>query len=280
MEVREEFKMQSKGQLTEILEKYKVCDMNEWKNVKADLVITDPPFGINFNGKSEIYHRNPNYVVDGYVEWDMQEYEKNVKRMLEVIERNLNPNGEALIFSGWNNSYIIHERIIKFKKLCLRGKLYWTYNFAPRCYRKPSHNVYEIFWVTKGSTWKYNNRCSTEHCLKGEPNLTTLRFKKDYKINMIKYPTRLPFKLLQCLIEHFSDPGDLIFDPLCGSGMVGIVAYFLHRRFIIGDLNPNGKKVFESLLDYYIMKNGLVLDEITRTWWKKLIPTRNLDLTV
>jgi len=255
--------------ICELLEKYRICDMNEWKNVEADLVITDPPFGINFNGKSEIYHRNPSYVVDGYVEWSKQEYGQRVEEMLKVIERNLKPNGQALIFSGWNNSNIIHDKILSSGKLTLRGKLYWTYNFAPVCERKPSHNVYEIFWVTKGDTWTYNHKCSTDHCLKGEPNLTTLRFKRDYKINMIKYPTRLPFKLLQCLIEHFSNPGDLIFDPLCGSGMVGVVAHFLRRDFIIGDLNPNGKKVFSVLLDYYLLKNGLVLDEITRTWWKR-----------
>ncbi len=48
-------------------------------------------------------------------------------------------------------------------------------------------------------------------------------------INMTKYPTRLPFKLPQSLLEHFSNIGDQIFDPLCGSGMIGVVSYFLGR---------------------------------------------------
>lgn len=98
--------------------------------------------------------------------------------------------------------------------------MYWTYNFAPVCRKKPSHNVYEIYWVTKEEKWTFNNRCSTHHCQKGEPNLSTLNFKRDYKVNILKYPTRLPFKLLQCLIEPFSNKNNLIFDPLCGSGMV------------------------------------------------------------
>jgi DNA modification methylase len=85
---------------------------------------------------------------------------------------------------------------------------------------------------------------------------------------MPKYPTRLPFKLLQCLIEHFSNKKDLIFDPLCGSGMVGVVAYMLERDFVMGDLNPNGKVVFEHLLDYYLNKNGLDQDIRLSTWWK------------
>jgi DNA modification methylase len=85
---------------------------------------------------------------------------------------------------------------------------------------------------------------------------------------MPKYPTRLPFKLIQCLLEHFSNKGDLVFDPLCGSGMVGVVSYMLERDFIMGDLNPNGKIVFRHLLDYYLNKNGLIQDKRLLTWWK------------
>jgi DNA modification methylase len=258
-----------KNILDNLLNKYIIKDMNDWYDVNADLIITDPPFGIDFNGKPTNYNRKSENVVDGYLEWKNSEYGEKIQQLLECIERNLKENGQALIFSGWNNSNIIHDKIIQFKKLKLRGKLYWIYNFAPVCRKKPSHNVYEIYWVTKGEKWTYHKRCSTEHCLKGEPNLTSLKFVRDYKVNMPKYPTRLPFKLIQCLLEHFSNKGDLIFDPLCGSGMVGIVSYMLGRDFIMGDLNPNGRVVFKHLLDYYLNKNGLIQDQKILTWWKK-----------
>lgn len=255
--------------ISDLLTKFIVKDMNEWAGANADLIITDPPFGIRFTGKNTNYHRNVNNVVDGYVEWSVDEYGVKIQQLLECIKRNLKENGQALVFSGWNNSNIIHDRIMRFKGLTLRGKMYWTYNFAPVCRKKMSHNVYEIYWVTKGERWTFHKRCHTSHCLKGEPNLTTLNFKRDYKVRMPKYPTRLPFKLLQCLIEHFSNKNDLLFDPLCGSGMLGVVAYFMERDFIIGDLNPNGKIVFEHLLDYYLNKNGLQQDKMLLTWWKK-----------
>jgi DNA modification methylase len=240
--------------------------MNEWENVNADLIITDPPFGIEFNGKPTNYHRKSENVVEGYIEWKISEYGEKIHQLLECIERNLKKNGQALIFSGWNNSNIIHDKIIQFKKLKLRGKLYWIYNFAPTCRKKPSHNVYEIYWVTKGEKWTYHKRCSTQHCQKGEPNLVSLKFARDYKVNMPKYPTRLPFNLLQCLLEHFSNKGDLIFDPLCGSGMVGIVSYILGRDFIMGDLNPNGKIVFEHLLNYYLNKMRPIQEKKLGIW--------------
>jgi DNA modification methylase len=254
--------------ISELLNKYLIKDMNDWKDVKADLIITDPPFGISFSGKNGNYHRNVKNVVNGYVEWKANEYAEKIKQLLMTIDNNLKQNGQALIFSGWNNSNVIHNEILNFKKLILRGKLYWVYNFAPVCKTKASHNVYEIYWVTKGKNWIYHKRCSTHHCQNGEPNLSTLIFKRDYKINMPKYPTRLPFKLLQCLLEHFSNKNDLIFDPLCGSGMVGVVSYMLERNFIMGDLNKNGKIVFQHLLDYYLNKNGLIQDVKVRMWWK------------
>jgi DNA modification methylase len=252
-----------------LLEKYEIRDMNTWENVNADLIITDPPFGIQFSGKNGNYHRNVENVVDGYVEWDVSNYGERISQLLQCIKKNLKENGQALIFSGWNNSNIIHDKILEYSGLSLRGKMYWCYNFAPACEKRPAHNVYEIYWVTKGNMWTYNNRCSTHHCQRGEPNLTTLNFKRDYKVNMPKYPTRLPFKLLQCIIEHFSNKDDLVFDPLCGSGMVGAVSYMMGRKFVMGDLNPNGKIVFECLLDYYLNKNGLAQDQKLLTWWSK-----------
>lgn len=242
--------------INKLLEKYEIRDMGSWENIDADLIITDPPFGIEFSGKNGNYHRNGDNVVSGYVEWKVNEYGDKVKQLLECIKKNLKENGQALIFSGWNNSNIIHNEIMNFKGLILRGKMYWVYNFAPACKLRPAHNVYEIFWLTKGDNWHFNKRCSTHHCEKGEPNLSTFIFKRDYKMNMPKYPTRLPFKLLQSLLEHFSNKGDLIFDPLGGSGMVGIVAHMLNRDFRLGDLNKNGKIVFEHLADYYLNKNG------------------------
>ncbi|MBS3084437.1 site-specific DNA-methyltransferase [Candidatus Pacearchaeota archaeon] len=262
--------MESKENIKlELLKKYEIKDMKDWKGVNADLIITDPPFGIEFSGKNGNYHRNSDNVVSGYVEWKVSEYSERIKQLLKTIKDNLKQSGQALIFSGWNNSNLIHNEIMKFEGLTLRGKMYWTYNFAPACKLRPAHNVYEIFWITKDGGWHYNNRCSTHHCTEGEPNLTTLKFIRDYKMNMPKYPTRLPFKLLKCLLEHFSDKEDLIFDPLSGSGMVGVVASMLDRDFLIGDLNENGKIVFEHLIEYYFNKNGLMQDKKITDFWKK-----------
>ena len=51
--------------------------------------------------------------------------------------------------------------------------------------------------------------------------------------------------------------------------MVGVVSSLLNRDFLIGDLNKNGKVVFEHLLDYYFNKNGLIQDKKIIDFWKE-----------
>lgn len=233
-----------------LLDNYEIKDMTEWDAIDADLVITDPPFGIKFNGKNTNYCRKTENVVDGYIEWNIDEYSKNTKNLLNCIYKNTKENGQALIFSGWNYSNLIATEIEK-SNFNLQGKLYWSYNFAPACKNRPAHNVYEIFWLTKNKKWFYKNRCATNHCQHNEANLSTFKIKRDYVVNMPKYPTRLPFQLLQSLLEHFSDENSLIFDPLAGSGMLGVVSFIMNRKFLLGDKNPNGKIVFNELIKHY-----------------------------
>lgn len=52
------------------------------------------------------------------------------------------------------------------------------------------------------------------------------------------HPTQKPLSLLVELLEDFTDPGDLVLDPFCGSGSLGIACVRLGRRYIGLD---NGK---------------------------------------
>lgn len=52
------------------------------------------------------------------------------------------------------------------------------------------------------------------------------------------YPTKVPPSILRRLIEHYTDPGDLVVDPFCGSGATGYAAKLSGREFSISDLSP------------------------------------------
>jgi DNA modification methylase len=52
------------------------------------------------------------------------------------------------------------------------------------------------------------------------------------------YHTKVPVEGLTKLVEHYTDPGDVIVDPFCGSGQTGLAALLTGRHAIISDLSP------------------------------------------
>ena len=60
------------------------------------------------------------------------------------------------------------------------------------------------------------------------------------------YPTEKPEKLLERIIEMSSDEGDIILDPVAGSGTTGIVAKRMGRNYVLFDINPDAIKIMKS----------------------------------
>ncbi len=56
--------------------------------------------------------------------------------------------------------------------------------------------------------------------------------------NAHSYHTKVPPEGIVPYIEHYTNPGDLILDPFCGSGMTGVAALMTGRHAILNDLSP------------------------------------------
>ena len=55
-----------------------------------------------------------------------------------------------------------------------------------------------------------------------------------------------PEKLMERIIKASSNPGDLVFDPFCGSGTVPVVCQKLNRRFVACEINPDYCQIAEQ----------------------------------
>ncbi|MFN4227177.1 MAG: hypothetical protein ACK4F0_03435 [Candidatus Ratteibacteria bacterium] len=69
-----------------------------------DLVITDPPFAIDFKGKKNNYNRKNEKVIDGYNEIPKEKYyeftyRKEIRKHLWAKEMNSNPSKYNLFFT-------------------------------------------------------------------------------------------------------------------------------------------------------------------------------------
>ena len=77
--------------------------MKDIPDNKIDLVITDPPFAINFKSKKANYNRNASRVLSGYNEIESKNYYNFTYNWMSQINRILKKSGSMYVFSGWNN---------------------------------------------------------------------------------------------------------------------------------------------------------------------------------
>lgn len=72
-----------------------------------------------------------------------------------------------------------------------------------------------------------------------EPYQGDLSFGRgDDMLNAHFYHTKVPPQAIQRCIEHYTNPGDIIFDGFCGTGTTGIASNRLNRSAILMDLSP------------------------------------------
>lgn len=61
--------------------------------------------------------------------------------------------------------------------------------------------------------------------------------KNDPIYNAHSYHTKVPYKAIMPFIEHYTQPGDIVFDGFCGTGMTGVAAQMSRRNAILCDLS-------------------------------------------
>lgn len=69
------------------------------------------------------------------------------------------------------------------------------------------------------------------------------------------YPTAKPVELLERIIQISSDPGDIILDPMCGSGTTGLACKNLNRKCILMDQNSEVKSIVNQRIGLTIINN-------------------------
>lgn len=76
--------------------------------------------------------------------------------------------------------------------------------------------------------------------------------KNDPIYNAHSYHTKVPHKAIMRYILHYTDPGDIVFDGFCGTGMTGVAAQLC------------GDKVAVESLGYTVKPDGRILDETSK----------------
>ena len=203
-----------------------------------DLIIADPPFGIEFNGKSALYNRDSEYVVSGYNEITKNNYSDFTKRWIEVIFPVLKETGSAYIFSGWTNLKDILVAIddAGFKTI---NHLIWKYQFGVFTKRKFVTSHYHILYIVKNAKKYYFNKI--DHYPED-----VFEIKREYLKKEMKNSTKLPDQLIEKLLLYSSKKNDIVLDPFMGNGTTAVACIKHNRKYLGFEKNPNAKEIIDS----------------------------------
>ncbi|MDD1700206.1 MAG: site-specific DNA-methyltransferase [Methanoregula sp.] len=195
-----------------------------------DLVVTDPPFAIDFRAQRENYNRTGANVLEGYHEIPEAHYRKFTRQWMTEAARVLAPDGSMYVFSGWNRLHDILEGLDNAGFTTI-NHLIWKYQFGVFTKKKYVTSHYHILFVVK------NPARYTFNKIDHYPEDVWV-INREYWKGKKKTPTKLPMDLIKKILWYSSNDGDLVFDPFLGSGTVAVGAKTEGRHFLGFEIVP------------------------------------------
>lgn len=238
-----------------------------------DLVITDPPFGIDFKAKRSNYNRTSSRVIEGYSEIKGNEYYDFTFSWLSEVKRILKHSGSMYIFSGWN---YLKDILIALDELgfITINHIIWKYQFGVVTKRKFVTSHYHVLYVCLNddnhrkffpfSRFEQSERSNSGKSLHyddkedvweiGEDEIDVWNIKREYWTGDKKTPTKLPAEIIRKILSYSSEENDVVFDPFLGSGQVAVVSKMMNRKYL----------GFEVVKDYFDFANERLQNGVYR----------------
>ena len=206
----------------------------------VDLIITDPPFAIDFKSSKHNYNRKQNRVLNGYNEVADSDYQIFTNNWLAQATRLLKKSGSMYIFSGWNHLKALLIAIDECK-LTTVNHLIWKYQFGVVTSRKYVTSHYHCLYVCKDDSKRFfapYARFAREKKTAGggsahyKDKEDVWEIKREYWRGDKKTPTKLPAEVISKILDYSSKKGQVVLDPFSGSGQVAVVSKMKGRKYI------------------------------------------------
>lgn len=240
---------------------------------KAQLIIADIPYNIGKNA----YGSNPQWYLDGdnsngqselagkeFFDTDKDfrpsEFMHFCSRMLRKEPKTRGQAPCMIVFCAFEQQFRLIE-LAKRYGLKKYINLVFKKNFSPQVLKANMRVVgnceYALLFY-RDKLPKFNNKGMVMNCMD---------WQRDPKTVPKLHPTQKPQAVLRKLIETFTDPGEVVFDPCAGSGSTLIAAMQLKRKAIgfeiKKDFHASATKWIDqiALREYEIDKYGFAKTE-------------------
>jgi len=223
---------------------------------KAQLIIADIPYNIGQNA----YGSNPQWYIDGdrgkgesdlagtaFFDTDkdfrIAEFMHFVNTMLKKEPRERNQAGCMIVFCEFEQQFMLIDY----------GKRYGFPNHINLVFRKNYSaqvlkanmrvvgNCEYAMLLYRDKLPKFNNN--------GKMVFNCMDYVRD-NITPKVHPTQKSIHLLRTLIEIFTDPGDVVIDPVAGSGVTLLAAHQLARKAYGFEIKREYIRGFEEKIAY------------------------------
>ena len=212
--------------------------LKEVPSNSVDLVLTDPPYDIGFDGGKG--WDNQWKTEEEYLSWCMQ--------WTKECERVLKDNRMMVVFGTLKTDTFIRYklRVGEETQLVSQNEIIWSYNWGGRsksnCARK-----HEYAWCwSSGEQFLFNaDDVRVERAVKmnirtGKPHekgtIPTCVWEKNNHTTSKEYvkwhPTQKPLILMERIIKAYTNIGDTVLDCFSGSGSTMIASHNVSRNFI------------------------------------------------
>lgn len=216
------------------------------KSSSVDLIITDPPYNVQYNDKinflNEIHHGTLKHVIEGSKKWD--EETVNLHELSKQMYRVLKNDSHLYI---WCSEKQIADIAPSFEKsgFTFHQILVWVKN-------RPSMDM------TFGLKYAYKH----EICLFFHKGSRKLNIKRKLRNTILKYdimgeqqeyihPTQKPIAMFRDLIFNSTDEDDLVLDLFMGSGTSALASKQIKRNFIGFELSKHYWKISSERVNEY-----------------------------
>jgi len=200
--------------------------MKELPDKSIDLILTDPPYGINENNKKRTQRGNlANPINYGEFTWDKKRVSKDYFTEMFRVSKN------QIIFGG---NYYTDYNLPRSSCWLIWDKVNETKHFSD-C---------ELAWTSfktavRKFTWRWDG---------------FLQEDMKHKEKRV-HPTQKPLALFEWCVYKYSDEGNLILDPFIGSGTTAVACIRTKRNFIGIDKEPKyvdiaNKRIYYALQQY------------------------------
>ncbi len=209
----------------------------------AALGLVDPPYNIATEGKLTMKGGGVTPTAKAWGEafndnMTTADYAKMMKDLALLMDRSLTDDASLLIFYDRGNP----ESLTPFAKLFKRRNViaFVKRNPGPHFRKNNYRSGFELCEWFSREKYRINFVSQREMVNVFEGNVA------DGKATA--HPCEKPAWMIEPLILRHSRPGDLVFDPMCGSGSSLVAAKKLGRRYLGVELEPRWVRAAEERL--------------------------------